>query len=371
MKIIVVSDSFKGTISSKKINEIAKKEILKHYPNCEVVGLCVADGGEGTVDSFIESINVKKISTTTKGPWGEEVNSYYGFMNNTAIIEMAQTAGLPLVGNKKDPSKTTTYGVGEQILHAINNGANNIILGLGGSATNDGGCGAACALGVKFYDKNNELFCPTGETLKNIVSIDTTIVKDLLKNITIEVMCDIDNIACGNNGASYIFGRQKGANEIMMKELDEGLFHLISLFNDNNLYQLPGGAAAGGFGIGAKIFFDAKLKSGIDIVLDIVNFKQHLKGCDFVITGEGKIDGQSIRGKVPIGVAKIAKEKNVDVIAIVGTIGDNIEDVYKMGIKAVFPTNRKCLPFEKITDPIKDYTDTLSDILKILSINLK
>ncbi|MFI3254134.1 MAG: glycerate kinase [Eubacteriales bacterium] len=370
MKIVVISDSFKGSLSSSDIIAIAQSTIPKYFPDCEIVGLPVADGGEGTVDCFLKALDGKKVETMVTGPLGEQVCAYFGLFGTTAVIEMAQTAGLPLVGEQKDPSLTTTYGVGEQIAFAIRAGATNIVLGLGGSATHDGGCGAAAALGVKFLDQDGVSFIPTGATLDRVVSVDSSQVKKTLKGVDIQVICDIDNPACGENGAAAIFAPQKGADSQMVQELDEKLFHLVSLFpNREELLSLEGGGAAGGFGVGAVVFLGAKLRAGIEVVLDHLDFTTHLQDCDLVITGEGCMDGQSMRGKVPIGVAHRAKDAGVPVVAIVGVLGAGSENVYDHGICAIFPTNRLALPFEKVIPRAKeDYRATLGDVMTILKL---
>lgn len=361
-KIVVISDSFKGTISSSQVAKIAKESILKFFPACEVVGLPVADGGEGTVECFLEAVGGEAISCTVKGPWGEPVEAKYAKIGNVAVVEMAAAAGLPLAAPKLHPGLTTTYGVGQLMAHAAENGAKKIILGLGGSATNDGGCGCAAALGVKFYNKAGEVFCPTGSTLKDIAKIDAS--ETLLRDVEVEVMCDIDNPLYGKRGAAYIFAPQKGADEAMVAELDEGLRHLASLM-EAGIADLPGAGAAGGFGAGAVAFMGAKLRAGIEVVLDMVEFETQLFGCDLVITGEGRIDGQSLSGKVPVGVARRAKTMDVPVVAVVGVVGDDADAVYDEGITAVFNTNRAGLPFEKILNRgEEDYRRALESLLR-------
>ncbi len=373
MKIIVISDSFKGSLSSSDINDIANEVLPAHFPNCQVLGLPVADGGEGTVDCFLGITGYQKVQTNVTGPWGEDITAYYARNGNTAVIELAQTAGLPMVKDKKDPSATTTYGAGMQIAAAVSAGATHIILGLGGTATNDGGCGAAHALGVQFYNQKGESFCPTGSTLKDISNVDSSKADKLLSGVQIEVICDIDNIACGESGAAHVFAPQKGADPQMVAMLDDGLAHLISILpNSSDLHQLKGGGAAGGFGVGAVAFLGGKLRAGIEVVLDAINFEQHLQNCDLVITGEGKLDGQSLGGKVPIGVATRCKLANVPVIAIVGVLGDSWQEAYNHGISAIFATNRQALPFAEVVPIAKEqYHDTLCDVARLVVISKK
>ena len=234
-KCIVISDSFKGSLSSIEIGRIAEKSIREHFPDCEVLSVPAADGGEGTVDCFMEALGGERIVEPVTGPLGEPVNASYAVIGDRAVIEMAAAAGLPLVGDRKNPAVTTTYGVGQQIKSAIERGVREIILGLGGSATNDAGCGCAAALGVKFYDADGKSFIPVGGTLKDIAKIDVSECKKLLAGVKITAMCDIDNPLCGETGAAYVFGPQKGADAEMVKMLDAGLSHLADSIEREDL----------------------------------------------------------------------------------------------------------------------------------------
>lgn len=344
-KIVLIPDSFKGTLSSKEICEIIKSRINAHYNGVEVVSIPVADGGEGSVDSFLTALGGEKIIAECKNPYFEDMQGFYGLINGgqTAVIEMAACAGLPLVENRKNPLKTTTFGVGELIKTAAKSGVKQIILGLGGSCTNDFGCGAAAALGVNFFDKNGNQFVPTGGTLKDVCSIDLSKKDKLLDDIKITAMCDIDNPPFGENGAARIFAPQKGADEKTVQILDEGVKHICSLIKRDlkiDLSALAGGGAAGAFGAGAVAFLGAQLKMGIDVVLDTVGFDEVIKDADAVFTGEGKIDGQSLRGKVVIGVAKRSKKQGVPVFAVVGGADGDMSEAYEQGVSAVFTINR-------------------------------
>lgn len=367
-KVIVISDSFKGSLSSSAIVRVARDVLGQFYPNCQVIGLPVADGGEGTVDCFLEAVGGERIAVPVTGPWGESVEACYGRIGDTAVVEMAAAAGLPMVGERLDPSKTTTYGVGQLLRHAVEHGAIHLILGLGGSATNDGGCGAAAAMGVVFRDKAGQSFVPVGETLGEIASIDCTAAHSLLSGVTVEVMCDIDNPLCGPQGAAAIFGPQKGADAAMIRQLDHNLGYLARRIETDlgiTVSELPGAGAAGGFGAGAAAFFGAQLRPGIEVVLDLVRFEEQLDGCDLVLTGEGRMDGQSLGGKVPIGVSRRAKKKQVPVVAIVGITGPGIEPIYDEGITAVFSTNRDALPFAAVRDRGEDdYRRALTDLMR-------
>lgn len=367
-KIIVISDSFKGSLSSGQIARIAASCIREYEPGCEVIGLPVADGGEGTVDCFLEAVGGERVTAPAAGPWGEPIRAAYARIGDTAVVEMAAAAGLPMAEGRLDPSRTTTYGVGELIRHALEHGARRLILGLGGSATNDGGCGCAAALGVRFYDREGRGFVPVGGTLGQISRIDCSEAETLLRGVQTEVMCDIDNPLCGPRGAAAVFAPQKGADAEMVAALDAGLSHLaeqISAQLSRSVADLPGAGAAGGFGAGAAAFMGASLRPGIEIVLDTVGFDGLLDGCDLVITGEGRIDSQSLGGKVPVGVARRAKKKGVPVVALVGIVRDDAAGVYGEGITAIFNTNREALPFEQARlRGEEDYRRALADILR-------
>lgn len=344
-KIVLIPDSFKGTLSSTQICEIISDEITQQFPNCEIVSIPVADGGEGSVDCFLSALGGEKITTIASGPHLEQMKSSFGYLpeSSIAVIEMASCAGLPLVENQKDPLGTTTYGVGELLLEAANHGAIKIILGLGGSCTTDGGCGAAAACGVKFYDKAGNNFIPTGETLSQIEHIDISGLDPAIKAVDIVAMCDIENPMYGPEGAAYIFAPQKGATENEVKLLNEGLIHLADVIKQDlcaDVATIPGAGAAGAMGAGMIAFFGAQLQMGIETMLDTVHFSEIVKDAGLVITGEGKLDSQSLRGKVVIGVAKRAQDAGIPVIALVGGAESDISDVYEKGVTAIFPINR-------------------------------
>lgn len=344
-KAVLIPDSFKGTLSSADICGIMKSRINARFPDCEVVSIPVADGGEGSVDAFLTALGGEKVWLEVKNPYFEPMESFYGLIDGgrTAVVEMASCAGLPLVEGRRDPSKTTTYGVGQLILDAAKRGVSKIVVGLGGSSTTDGGCGAAAAVGVKFLAKNGEEFVPVGGNLQEIERIDLSGRSELLKGIEIVTMCDIDNPMYGPNGAAYIFGPQKGADPEMVKFLDEGLIHLGEVIKRDlgrNLTQIPGGGAAGAMGVGMMAFFDSTLQMGIETVLDTVGFDSIIADADAIFTGEGKIDSQSLRGKVVIGVARRARKQGKEVIAVVGGSDLGMEPAYEEGVKAIFTINR-------------------------------
>lgn len=370
-KIICIPDSFKGTLSSKQVCTLMRDAILHQDPSIDVVTIEVADGGEGSVDAFLSAVGGTKITTTVTGPEFFPVPSFYGILSDgVAVIEMAAAAGLPMVGDRRNPEIMTTTGVGELIKAALDQKCSKIIIGLGGSCTNDGGCGAASALGVKFLDKQGNVFVPTGKTLINIDTIDCSDVDPRLKDITLDIMCDIDNPMAGISGAAYVFGPQKGADKAMVERLDRGLVHLASCIKNQlglDVLSLPGGGAAGAMGAGMVAFLGGKLNMGIETILDTVHFDTQLSDADLVLTGEGRFDTQSLRGKVPIGVARRAKAANVKVIAVVGAIGENIDEAYSMGLTAIFSINTQPVDFviakARSADNLYSTVDNLMRIL--------
>ena len=370
-KVVLIPDSFKGTMSSAEIISIMKERIEAYNPSCQTVSIPVADGGEGSVDAFLTALGGEKVRMKTKGPWNEEVDSFYGMLpDGTAVIEMAASAGLPQVGDRKDPSHTTTYGVGELILAAARSGAKRLVIGLGGSATNDAGCGAAAACGVRFLDKDGRSFVPVGGTLGDIASIDLSGMDGKVKDMPITAMCDIDNPFYGPTGAAAIFGPQKGADEAMVADLDGKMKHLASVIEEQigvDLQEIPGSGAAGGMGGGMKAFFGARMQMGIDAVLETTGFEKLAADADVVFTGEGKIDTQSLRGKVVIGVARKAKKMGIPVIAVVGDIGDDIEAAYGEGVTGIFSTNRVAVPYKEARLRAKsDMKLTMDNILRFM-----
>ncbi len=367
-KFILIPDSFKGTITSLEICEIMKSALLQGFPNAEIISIPVADGGEGTVDAFLSALGGTKETVRVQNPFGEEIDAFYGKIGDVAVVEMAAAAGLPLVANRRNPLRASTYGVGQLMQASLQNGAKTLIIGLGGSATNDGGAGAAAALGVRFYNKANETFVPTGETLHEISHIDCAPAKAHLQNIRMVVMCDIDNPLCGKRGAAAVFGPQKGADEKTVSLLDAGLFHLGTCFKNQmgvDVFSLAGSGAAGGMGGGLHAFFGATLCSGINTILDTVKFDSLLTGTTAVFTGEGRIDGQSLGGKVVVGVGKRCKPHNIPVFAIVGDIADDAHAVYEHGITGIFSINRLAIPFSKAKPRAKeDLRHTMDNLVR-------
>lgn len=371
-KCVVVSDSFKGTVSSREICEIAQRVIPRHFPACEVVCIPVADGGEGTVDCFIQAMGAQRVEVTVTNALGEKSAAAYARIGELAIIEMAAAAGLPQVGALRCPGTATTYGVGELIAHAVDSGCRKILLGLGGSATNDGGCGCAAALGVRFYDADGQSFVPVGDTLGRIARIDTAEAEALLRSVEITVMCDVTNPLYGPTGAAYVFAPQKGADAEKVKSLDAGLRHFGDVIRSQlgiDVSRMPGAGAAGGMGAGCVALLGGMIQSGIDAVLDVTGFDRQLEGADLVITGEGRIDSQSADGKVVSGVARRTRAKGIPLIAIAGGIADSAGAVYDIGVSAMFSTDRAALPVDMLgARSPGDYEATLSDIMSLIAI---
>lgn len=344
-KAVIIPDSFKGTVTSTRICEIMGEGIARVFPGCEVRSIPVADGGEGSVDAFLTALGGERVTLRVSGPFGGGVEAYYGLTDGgrTAVIEMAAAAGLPLAGEHPDPSAATTYGVGQLMVDAARRGAEKIIMGLGGSATNDGGCGAAAAAGVQFLNAAGESFVPVGGTLRDVASIDVSGLDSALRSVEIVTMCDIDNPMYGPQGAAHIFGPQKGADAAMVEELDAGLRHLCAVMRRDlgvDVSGLPGAGAAGAMGAGMAAFFGSRLQMGIEAVLDAVDFDREIRDADVIFTGEGKLDSQSLRGKVVIGVARRASAQGKPVIAVVGGADYGVDAVYGEGVSAVFTINR-------------------------------
>lgn len=348
-KIILIPDSFKGTLSAAEFCHISSDVLKKHFPATEIISLPLADGGEGTTDCFLTMDGYTKVTATVKNAFMEDITGYYAVKGNTAVMEMAMCASLPSAKGRENPATTTTYGVGQLICHAVENGAKKIILGLGGSCTNDAGTGMAAALGVQFFDKDGNSFIPTGATLDKIIAFNTEKADILLKDIEITAMCDIDNPLYGKNGAAYIFAPQKGADSEMVAVLDEKLKYIASLTEKqtgNNYYDIKGAGAAGGMGFGVCAFLGGSLKPGVNLILETIGFENQLSDTDLIITGEGRLDSQSLSGKAVIGISRIAQKYNVPVIAVVGSVADDVSPVYTQGVTAVFTTNTQPVPFE-------------------------
>lgn len=342
MKVVIAIDSFKGSVSSIEAAQAIQAGIESVNNNAEVVIKPLADGGEGTVEALVDGMNGTFISVDVCGPIGETVTAQYGILGDgvTAVMEMAQAAGLPQVPvEKRNPLHTTTYGVGEMIADAIKRGCRHFIMGIGGSATNDAGIGMLQALGYSFLDENGEVVGLGGQVMGTISQIDSANVLPELASCTFHIACDVTNPMYGENGAAYVYGPQKGATPEMVQQLDEGLrsfAEVIKRENGKDVASVPGAGAAGALGAGFLGFLPAELKPGIDIVIEQTGLKEAMSGADVVITGEGRMDFQTAMGKAPVGVAKLAKQYGAKVIAFAGAVTHDAVKVNEEGIDAFF-----------------------------------
>ncbi|MGP4107737.1 glycerate kinase [Virgibacillus sp. L01] len=368
MKIVIAPDSFKESMSALTAANAIENGFKKIIPKATYVKVPMADGGEGTVQSLVDTTNGKIISETVTGPAGYPVEAFYGLTGDgeeTAVIEMAAASGLHLVQyENRDPLTTTTKGTGELILAALDFGVKHLIIGLGGSATNDGGAGMAQALGASLLNSDGLPIDFGGGELNKIHSIDTTNLDPRLQEVQVDVACDVDNPLTGDHGASAVFGQQKGATEEMITTLDQNLTHYAQILKrdlSKDVEKIAGSGAAGGLGAGLLAFLEADLKRGIDIVIDAVDLEEHMEHATLVITGEGKIDNQSIYGKTPIGVAKIAKKQHVPVIGLAGSLGEDYQVVYDHGIDALYSIVPSAVPLETALANAEQYTEQLAE----------
>ena len=337
MKLIFAPDSFKGSLSAMESCDILERVAARLFPGCETLSVPVADGGEGTVDALLRAMGGERIQTPVTGPLFEPESAEWGLLpdGKTAVMEMAQASGLPYVPeDRKDPRKTTSLGTGEMIAEALKRGVRKILIGIGGSATNDGGLGMLAALGAKFTDAQGRPVHPVGEEMIHVEHADFSALMPELRETEINVICDVTNPLLGPDGATFIYGPQKGAVSEIRDELEKGMSHYAKVVGraiGKDITSFPGAGAAGGLGAALKGVLGAHLKTGIDAVLDAVHFEEKLKGAGLAVTGEGSIDGQSIRfGKVPVGVAKRCAARGVPVLAIVGNIGDGAEGLFDL-----------------------------------------
>lgn len=342
-KILVIPDSFKGTIPSTRACKIIKKALNDALPEIEVETFPIADGGEGTLDCFTYIKDTTYIEASVKNAIMKDIVSSYVVFDETAVIETASTAGFSLYREFSNPINTTTYGLGMLARDAISRGYKRIIIGLGGSCTNDAGAGLASALGTKFLNRNGEVFIPTGGNLAEVMDIDISETKELLKDIEIIGMCDVTNPMYGEKGAAYIFAPQKGASPENVVFLDNQLMCLAKVINKKfnmNIDKIVGGGAAGAMGAGIVAFLNGKLIRGIDVLLELIDFTSLLDSTDLVITGEGRFDNQSLDGKVVSGITAITKSKNVPTLVVTGAIGKDLPSLAPYGIINVFKTHK-------------------------------
>ena len=343
MKIIIAPDSFKESLTAKEAAEAIREGVLRAEPNADVHLVPMADGGEGTVQSLVDATHGRFARCQATDPLGGKVEAEFGILGDgkTAVIEMAAASGLPLVPpEKRNPLITTTRGTGDMIAAALNDGARDFIIGIGGSATNDGGTGMASALGVRFLDANGNDLPPGGAALADLERIDISGLDPRANDATFRIACDVDNPLTGPHGASAIYGPQKGATPDMVKRLDACLARLGEVIRrdlDKDVQHLPGAGAAGGLGAGFVAFLGGTLSLGVELVLDAVGFREIVPDAELVITGEGRMDAQSARGKTPVGVSQAAREHAVPVIALCGSVAEGYEAVHERGIAAAFP----------------------------------
>ncbi len=350
MKIVIASDSFKGSLSSMEVAQAATRGIKAVYPDCHVIAVNVADGGEGTVEAIVNTLGGEIVTATVHDPLGRLIPARYGIAGNKAIIEMAAASGLTLLcPEERNPWLTSTHGTGELIMDAMRRGCRQFLIGIGGSATNDAGTGMLQAMGFRFYDSNdNEIEQCCGGTMYLIARIDDSEVPDCVRQSQFTVACDVDTPFCGTEGAAPVFAPQKGADPDMVARLNAGMASLAEVIENKyhiNIVPVAGAGAAGGMGGGFRAFLNATLKRGIDMVLDTIDFDQMIAGADLIITGEGKIDIQTAKGKTAAGVLARAKAQDIPVIAIGGCV-ERCESVEQMGFAGIYPITEEKLPLE-------------------------
>ena len=352
MKFLFASDSFKGTLSSKRTAELLAQAASEIFPGCEYSSIEVADGGEGTTDAVLSAVNGENIAVSVHGPLWEEISAYYGKLDDRrAVMEMAAASGLPLVpSEQRDPRKTTSYGTGEMIADALGKGFRDISIAIGGSATNDGGIGCMRALGVRFLDENGQELSGCGADLAEIRSIDVSGLDPRVKECKFTVMCDVTNPLCGEKGATHTFGKQKGGTPEILEELEKGMCNYRDILKNQfgvNMDEVPGAGAAGGLGAALMVFLNGTLKSGIETVLDLVEFDRKLEGVSLVVTGEGSTDWQSVFGKVMQGVGVHCRKAGIPAVAVVGSMGKGAEDIFDYGIESILTTVNAVMPLDE------------------------
>lgn len=349
-KIVVAPDSFKGTLSSLEVCNLVRESLLEERKDLDIITLPIADGGEGMTESFMSAFaDSEEIELKAKSPLGRDIDVYYAIVSgDTAVIEMAMASGIT-IEKENNAMRASTYGTGQIIKDALDRGVRKFVLGIGGSATTDGGIGCTAALGGKFLGKDSESVELCGEGLNDIVSIDLSQLDDRLKECDITVLCDVKNPLYGKNGAAYIFGPQKGADEKQVEILDQGLRNLADIsaeYMKKDYSQYEGAGAAGGLGFALVAFLGGKLKGGIDHILDMLSFDEKVKDADLVITGEGKMDSQSLMGKLPFGVAKRCRHTRVAAIVGLNTADEKL--IAELGIAQVVETNPEHKPFDEV-----------------------
>lgn len=354
-KIIFMPDSFKGSLTQFEFIDIAREVVLAKNPNAEITVIPMADGGEGTVDCFLASLKGTKRELEVTFSNFEKKMAYWGELQNFAVMEAASACGLAAT-KVKNPTITTTFGMGEIIIDIIKHGVTDIIIGLGGSSTNDMGAGMAAALGVKFYKQDGSSFVPTGGTLSEVVSVDTSLAEALLKGVKVTAMCDVVNPLYGEDGAAHIYSRQKGASEMEVLLLDANLKHMAGIIKDGEkIASTPGAGAAGGLGAGVIAFLGGELKSGIDLLLDATDFDKYAADADYIITGEGKLDSQSARGKVISGIGTRAKAHGKQIIVFCGRSDLSSKEAEELNIAEVVEITPRGIEINTALEGAKKY----------------
>ena len=357
MKVVVAIDSLKGSLTSMEAGIAVKEGILAARPDAEVIVKPLADGGEGTTDALIEGMKGERVDLTVTGPMGTKVQAYYGYLEETktAIIEMASAAGITLgPTDRQDPLAATTYGVGEMLNDAIKKGCRNFIIGIGGSVTNDGGIGMLKALGFVFLDSQGNDVGEGAQALSKVAAISSTRTNPRLAECNFQVACDVTNPLCGKNGATYIYGPQKGVTDAQKEPLDQAMAHYAQITADTfgcSYAETEGAGAAGGLGFAFLSFLNARLTPGIDLILDAVGLEEELKNADVAVTGEGRLDHQTAMGKAPVGVARLAKKYNAKVLAFAGSVTKDAAACNQAGIDAFFPIIRGVTTLEEAMKP--------------------
>ena len=368
MNILVAIDSFKGSLSSRLAGEAVKKGFLLADPSHNITVASVADGGEGTLDAVTGDRGIIK-SAEVLSPTLKKINARFGIEGGRCVIESAEAIGLPLLSeSEKDPEKTSTFGLGQLILEAINMGARDFIIGIGGSSTNDCGIGMLSALGYEFYSENNKRCIHGASELADIAYIKSDNVIKELSLCSFTVACDVDNPLCGERGASHIYAPQKGASPSSVLRMDKSMENFADLckkYLPSSDKDLPGAGAAGGLGFAFTSFLGGRLRKGIDVVLSAINIEEKIKACDLVITGEGRLDYQSANGKTPIGIASLAKKHGKRVIAFSGCIGKSAEELNGLGIDAFFPILRSITSLEEAMDIENAYENLSSTAYQV------
>ena len=400
MKILIAIDSFKGSLSSKEAGEAIKSGILRIIPDAEVLISPLADGGEGTVETLVEALGGSLETVRVKGPLFQEVEARYGILPESrkttleaslktssknplsngqlAVMEMSQASGITLLSPAEiNPLKTSSYGVGQMILDAYHKGCRRFLIGIGGSATNDGGIGMLSALGFRFTKENGEEILPIGEGLKDLARIENASVPEGLLQCSFQIACDVENPLYGENGASLIYGFQKGGNKELLSQMDLWMKHyseLVKEYNPAANPEAPGSGAAGGLGFAFRSFLQGELKSGVSLILEETKLSEKMQGADLVITGEGRLDEQSAMGKAPIGVAKLAKAQGIPVLAFAGAVTVGAKACNQAGIDAYFPILREIITLEdamKKETAKQNLADTVEQTMRLYRLQHK